>query len=559
MELFIPHPVRGMTTENFYANPLEGWARFLRNWIVKVGSLRQRPCQTTEAALSQPGGVSARYLIWHDHENNQYMWDNGLIENAAGTDLYTGTIQSYQPYEGRFKDQVYLSRSGQATIRRNGTSGANWGTFPFTLDTLTSSEIRGSCGYRGRAYFWGTDATDGSEIIEYGPLDSISGNTAAFTIGAFLEDGETVKFCSAANIKGESSQLEMFCIYCDSGRVLVYSGDDPEANNWFFEGSYNMTPPLSEYAWAKVQGDILVMGEEYIYSTRAMYANASKAAEENSITAPIARLYQQAAELARLAQYPLGSFSNTDYPFAYFHEALNVVIFQLGFADDVMYSWDENQRLQLVYCRETGGLAFWDVPQLRWPVKLHGGNGADRKDPVWVYGKTVLRLSYRNTFSTDSVADLAGSAEFSQGPNVELVWSTPMLTALQNAQINGLRPSLQQDDLAQGSTFWITSCGVIGEGTDFELNDYQGTFIRDEDADINSLTSLTRTTPSGGIIAQTIISPELNVNLNAQHMHATYRINEMETSSVNPSLADTQTRRNEVFGMKIYYEQGDRA
>jgi len=570
-ELWLPHPVRGMTTENWYVDPASGWARFLRNYIVRRGSVRMRGRQTIWESYSW--APSNESIIWHDVDLDHALFSDGKIYDVTdGSTTYTGTITSYPPYEGRFRDQIYLSYPGEAAIAKN---AGTWGVWPYTLATLAATEIAGSTSHRGRSYHWGTDATDSSEQIEVSGLNSVTGNTTAYNFTHFL-DGGTISFCLSLNVTPGINAEDVFCIFASNGVVLVFAGDDPGANNWFLLAKFTMTAPLSKHAWAYVQGDAFIMGLDYIYSVREMFSGGSKAAESNSITVPIQQLYKQAA--LRVSDY-----GGDPHPFGYFLEVENCLIFCMGFAADVMYSddvarglsapssWLEAtnanyyRRLQIVYSRDTGAISLWDIPQWKWPISKQEDSDGDEYYIFGIEG-THMRYDWKGTHNkpggspapfgqdaliSDGSLTLSGgnsedSGQLSKRVNIEAVWSTSILSnrAIRNALIKNIRPFLQQD-----TQLVITKCGTIGNGTDWQVGPYHGLFIRDTSAGDSFLGTHTDTGQS-----DKIMSPMINVGGNWHTVHATLRLNEMTEDTTTPN--DGGNRWVDIYGMNLYFVPG---
>lgn len=564
-EVFIPHPIRGMTLESNHIRAADGWARYIRNFLVTTAGLRVRGPQTLVQSLTQP---ATDVIVWHDREDDDYLWSDGVIRNAANGTVYTGTISSHPPYEGRFRNQVYLSYPGEATIARNGST---WGVFPFTLDTLTASEIAGSCSYRGRAFFWGTDATDGSQLIEYGGLTNIAGATTVYPMTHLL-DGQTILFCEKVMLEDGTSTGEHLAVYCDGGRILLFSGDYPAANNWFLLATFDTTPALSKHAWVCVQGDILVMGEDFIFSTRQLLQGGSKAAQDNAISAPLARLYKQAA--VRLKGW-MGSGSNPVFPFGFFHKEQNAIIFTMGFAQDVMYSDETDQgilswgtsetqwkgagassfyrRLQFVYSRDQNAFALWDVPQVQFPIRYE--TISNESIPVWCIGASVLKLDWTNSGGDyDDIVDAGPYTGGDANVPVEYVWTMPWFVErqFQNARITGLRPHLQRQFSADDII--LSSIGIIAGGSDFPLGTYHGRFVRDDDAATSNLITNVYDLALESDNGNNVVAPLANVGMQEFFMAPTIRINEMGRN--NEPNYDTVPQALEIFGMTVYFEPG---
>lgn len=576
-ELQIPPPIRGMATEEAYLQQ-PGYARFLRNYLVQGSGIRQRPEQSVVTELTPPNAGDE--IVWLDYKNEQVLWSDGdvydldtvLVSNTSSSDL-----SDDRPFEVRFRDELYLCwpRDALAPFKRSGTT---WAAFPFTLATLTSTLIDGGCAYRGRVYFWGNQqsAPNTQPILEYGGLDSITGNTTAYDITSFCGGG-TIRFARPVTIEQGLATSEVLVVYLNTGRVLVFQGDDPGANNWALTGRFEMTEPMGYFSFVDVEGDVIVLGRDYVYSTREMFTGGAQAAEQNSLIKPIRSLYKQLTRRARItASSGEASAASSECAFGYFLEEENTILLCLGNAADAMYSDDTTyglaapaswevgatvtnyfRRIQVAYCRDTGAVSLLDIPNFSNPVNDYTDSSGERYT-YYGFGECILQLDFELTLNGKdelcendrySTLSLSGGHTLSDGgngqySNIECVWSTPVFKQLKNVRVTGVQPSVKQEN-----GLVISSCGVIGNESDLELKRLFGLFIRDEDATYNSLDTYNVST------ADILDAPVLeDVGMQKQYMHATIRINEMGTSSA--ALDRTGTKFTTLQGMSIFYEPG---
>jgi len=546
-EIFWPAPIQGMVTENNYVQGPVQFARFLRNAIVSSGGIRQRHEQ--EFVTNMTAVASELTVWWNDYDDNEHLWSDGVIRTRTGTTVYTGTITNNVPYEGRFQDQIFLTFAGLAAIQKN---GGTWGTFNYTLATLTASELAGAVDYKGRAYFWGTDATDDSRIIEYGALRAITGATTAYNITAFLQSDETILFCKAPTVEAGLQTGQVFVVYGDKGSVLIFDGDNPAS--WILTGRFLMPIPISRHSWLEIEGDIFVMSLEQIYSTRALFSTGTTSATENAITKPIQKIYQQIAQLGQRRTREDPRVVN----FGYYLKEHNALVFSLGYASDIMTSDDDEwtssltgkvRRLQLVYFRDTKAFALWDIPQFNWPVRNQKAVASFPPYVRWMSNRVIFQ--YEPTGADYGIEPIEQGEDGSvfDSSQVEFVWTTPILTAraAQNAQVNGVRVFMYQDDGPH-----ISALGVIGNGGDLEIQSTM-LFLRDDDTSIGkiSVVPVQQTVPYDQL--QQLFAP---VGLQEFFHCATMRLNKLNKDAVALSDDRTSTRRTEVFGMTVYFTPG---
>lgn len=548
-EIFWPAPVQGMVTESNYVQQPTQFARFLRNFIVSPGSIRVRgESKTIGSAIA---AVSSETIIWSDLDDDEVLWSDGAIRTVAGSTVYNGTITSYAPFESTFLTQKFLSsdpNTSQATIQRN---NGTWGTFNYTLSTLTAQGIGGAVGFKGKCYFWGTAASDGQEYLEYGGLRAITGATTSYGVSAFLKPSETILFCRTPTIEQGLTTGVVFVVYGSKGSVLVYDGADPAS--WTLTGRFDMTPPLTKLSFVDVQGDVVIIGRDYLYSTRAMFTQGSQAAEQTSLSRGISQLY---ASLARRVQAYIDT-DETFQAFGHFLEQENALIISLGFAADAMasnesdYSYtgtgddptDYYRGLQIVYFRDTGAISLWDIPSWHWPVRYHADG------PRWIAGRQRFYLDITaSQYGVEAFWDTdAGAVDYDQ---VESAWTTPILTAraFQNAKTSGVRAFAWQDDGAH-----MSAVGVIGNGGDQVRGAGTIKYLREDSASIGSASSVPVKFTSAFDQVHEMYG---DVGLQSFFQSATMRLNKLN-SSASPGTDDrTSTRRTEVFGLTVYFEPG---
>lgn len=561
-ELFIPAPIKGMYSDSIFIPPTQGYAQLLRNVSIGPGSIRLRPGTDHEGGIMSP--LNGSVVSWHG--TGGWLWSDGVIRNSTAGTVYTSALTSRPVYEGRFRDRIYLSYPGQATAAYDGST---WGAFPFTLSTLTSAELAGTTSYRGRWYGWGTDATDGQEYIEVGGLDSITGNTTVFAINRFMQN-QNILVCKSFTVEQGVNTGEVFVVFGDKGLVLVFSGDDPGANNWFLSATYQMTNPVSKHGFVEVQGDLIVMGREYIYSMRQLFAGGSQAAQENALTSPVSLLYRGIFAGAFISDY------EDNPPFAFYMPQENALVFVCGKASDAMWMGDnaefgdsyDYRLLQFVYYRQHKAWVLWDVPQLKWPVRedafgqlyyyvnnlqasFNTGGLQDiqtGEDVVYRYAPlATVDTSYFTSFS------VGGQTNYRTTLPHETVWRSTisMERPHRNAHVLGVTPIVRTENATNAC---IASVGVIGGGADYTKDLLNGRYLAESEVGDaqKSLKSAVETDYAAGITE--VKAPYIDVGLQAETFHATLRINQMGEAANSDLLTDDPTM--EIFGINVHFEIG---
>lgn len=561
-EIFWPPPIQGMITENNYVQGPVEFARFLRNAVITPGSIRQRHEQQKLSAEITP--VANHVITWSDYAENQYLWSNGQIRQANGTVLYSTSFSDVPTYEGSFQNQLFLSLAGVATAQRN---AGTWGAFNYTLATLTSSEIAGSVSYKGRAFFWGVDATDSAKIIEYGGLRAITGPTTPYDITAFLKEDEIIQFCKVPTLEAGLQTGQVFVVFGNLGSVLVFDGDNP--SSWVLSSRFTMTKPLSRHSWVEIEGDVIIMGTEYIYSMRALFASGSQAAAANALTRPIQKLYQSIAALAVEAS----AADPKVVLFGHYLKVHDALIFALGYANNIMESdtaeWPGGpfRRLQAVYFRQAQAWALWDIPQFNWPVRTAAISvtGVTRERDVWsVYRRNLIYDTSGTSAAQDSFEVPSLGVSDPAQSQVEFVWTTPILIgrSFLNAQILGVRLFAYMevpgsgDDIGAG----VSALGVIGDGEDLGLQALtEGTplFRRDDNVLVTKKSTNYIFIPdSTDKVYQFYASVGLQEFFHSTTMRFNKLLRDPISSETFPSANWLRVGRVEVYGMTTYFQPG---
>ena len=562
-QVYWPAPTQGMVSESTYVQGPVQYARFLRNYIVLPGSIRNRRVQNISRVLSD---VSGENVIWFNPDDDSYLWSDGVIRNSAGATVWgSATVTSYPPYEGTFLNQTFISYPGEATIQNN---NGTWGAFAYTLATLTSSEIAGSVGYKGKAFFWGTDATDGEEYIEYGSLRGVTGNTTSYGVSAFLQKDEIILFCQVPTIFTGIETDQMFVVFGSLGSVLVYVGSDP--SSWELTGRYIVSKPLGMHCHTLVHGDVIVMAEDYAYSLRDLFAAGPQAIHENAITSAVQTTYDSFV-------YYIKSPGADFVPFVHYLRDHDAIVLCGNKANELIPCDEETglistyRRIQMVFFRGAGGaMSIWDIPQLSWPVRWY--EGGERTE--WIYNRTVFKYGddFPDHLTTDTIAESSHTGDLSAAgaqietyssldhgfSPVELTWGAPVVVAnpFLNASGMAVQPFLLQETGAR-----ISSAGFFGEGTDQKNLGSVRTHERDGEA-----TSVISASEVYDSVSQPYYSwanrlrrPFINVGLQAYFLSPFVRINQaqiMLEADYETFPKMTNTSNIEVFGMNAFYEPG---
>ena len=532
----IPPPVKGMVDEASMLPAEQGYARQLRNLIVRPSYVYERPSQDT---LSISGASSTlTYFLWGSSGDNAYLYDNGRLEQEDGTLLYASSFSSGPINEHRFKTDVFLCNSdtSEPIIQRRNSS---WGAFQFTLASLTNSEVIGSTSYRGRMYFWGSDS--GIPTVEYAnAAGNVNGATTAYQPDEFLAGGEQIAFCSPVVVEIGIDTTEVFALYGDRGTVLIFNGSEP--GSWALTASYKMSPPAGLLSYVRIQGDVVVAARDYSYSTRDLFANGSNIGLTNSTTAQISDLYRR--------------FALTDVTVTYY-PALDCIIYMGAYAAQFMPSDDDDytftgtyfRSAQLVYFRETQSWAIWDVPQLRGTVRATTieSSGITRGILEWHVGNKEMRLGTSYAYLDEIASDAEISFVSSLGNRrfYSVVETGPL--SARNGEISGVRWLYRHLRQALTSISYYEAVGALKE-----LDSFNGSVFREPQDNFSALASQQFTIDAPSSLSAIPLQSEFS-DMNIQGYILTLYA---QSRNFGSGVMVVGNDRVQGYGWEIFFQQG---
>lgn len=111
--------------------------------------------------------------------------------------------------------------------------------------------------FKNRLYFISGDFT-----LSYTGVQSISGQLTAFSMGSFFKKGG--KLITIANWTQDAGQGvdDLLVLISSEGEVMIYSGTDPEANDWSTKGVFQIPKPIGNNCCATFGADLVVITEK---------------------------------------------------------------------------------------------------------------------------------------------------------------------------------------------------------------------------------------------------------------------------------------------------------
>jgi hypothetical protein len=423
-------PLGGLNTVNPFV-PLEsGFARELTNYGIINGRLQKRP-----PSLSRYEDANFNQMVWYDIFWDRVITNTGTIRTLSGAS--TGGSIGGTPVYGLAHVVKHVSLTLLIGVREpRDAVGLTFTAWTFTTIGITASAITSACSHKGRLY-----VCDGS-VIEYSNVGQITGAMYdSFDVSEFM-DGQTVSRIFTCTIgSGNTNADNVFVIFGDAGKVLVYQGDYPASSTWNLIGNYDMPALASVQAFVEIDGDIFVATKKYAYWFRELFIGGTQTAYENSPTRPIENLWASC-----LWQY--SATNNTVLnSHIFYYEPYDAIICQCsssslvktGTAQIADY---ETDAVYFVYHKKYRAWALWLMAPLYSPIV--GQSSYSTRDQTYIYGQGL----------TDQIRSI-GTASFPRQVNydtitlspdvkvkIETSWKTPYFANPKGLlqKITGLRP-----------------------------------------------------------------------------------------------------------------------
>lgn len=289
----LPAPTLGLNLKDGLASMKPSDALILDNWFPEATYCRIRGGYTSHVtglgaavqSLMEWGGPSSRKLFGATPTAIYDVTAAGAVGAAVVSGLGSG-----------YWSTVNITTAGGAfMVLANGVDsvrnydGTSWTTPAIT--NVTSSTLDFVTSHKSRLWFVQKNTTK----AWYLPTSSIAGAAVAFELGERFTDGGKLVGIGSVSRDGGSGSDDYLAFVSSHGQVAVFAGDDPaSANTWTLVGVYNAAPPVGNRSLANVGGDLAILTESAIVSTRQLMAGGQAAAERQSITIRIDQGIQSA-------------------------------------------------------------------------------------------------------------------------------------------------------------------------------------------------------------------------------------------------------------------------
>lgn len=122
--------------------------------------------------------------------------------------------------------------------------------------------------FKNRMYY-----ISGDFEIAYSGLQAISGSLTKFGVGSFFKKGgKLLTMCNWTQDAGNGVD-DLFVLVSTEGEVMIYSGDDPEADNWQTLGVFQIPKPIGKKCTCMFGADIIVITEKGYFPLSNVLSN----------------------------------------------------------------------------------------------------------------------------------------------------------------------------------------------------------------------------------------------------------------------------------------------
>lgn len=418
----IPIPINGLNTVNPFL-PLEsGFARELTNYAILNGKLRVRPAVTT--VINDRNSVAQNFNHFYSANGSQFyaIANNGAIYDVNAGTTGSGIGGACQTLATYVKHLTLDYVIGCRAPRLKANPFTAWTMTP--IAGITDTAITCACSHKGRLYY-----SDGS-TIQFTSLGQITNPVTVALDGGILDprdfmDGQTILRIFSMTINPGNSVENVLVIFGSGGKVLIYSGDYPIADNWDVIGKYDMPAPINITSFLEIDGDIFIASVSYAYWAADLIRGNSQTAYADSPSLPIENLWQQYASLGNSIGiqessfvYYLGNIGNGSGATAADNFPTDCIVVQFGTLGTNFIANYQNEAGCLVYFRKYKSWALWLTTPMFKPVLQYAntyfGTG---------YGTEIMK------FFSDGVYDQWSDNSASTNILIETSWKTLFISA----------------------------------------------------------------------------------------------------------------------------------
>ncbi len=307
----LPASTRGLNLHDGIASMKPADALILDNWFPEATYLRVRGGKYMHAAQG-PGAIYS-LMEWAGPSSRKFF---------AATETTITDITTTGPFgvpdvtglaSGYWSTTMMATPGGHFLVAANGLddvrnyNGTAWTTPAIT--GVTSSTLNFVWLHKARLWFVENNSTK----AWYLPTNSIAGAASGFELGGQFTDGGRLVAIGSVSRDGGSGSDDYLAFISSDGQVAVYQGDDPaSASTWALVGVYNCAPPIGNRCVTNIEGDLAILTEAAIISTRQLMSSGGSTAERQAISNRIDQgIIQAFASYGAIPGWSVNSYPRT--------------------------------------------------------------------------------------------------------------------------------------------------------------------------------------------------------------------------------------------------------
>ena len=279
----VPASTRGLNLRDSIAAMKPADALILDNWFPEGTFLRVRG-GTLEYATGLGASVQT-VMEWAGPASRKLF---GAVPTAIYDISVAGAVGAAAVSglgSGYWQTTMMTTAGGAFLVLANGVDsvrnydGTSWTTPAIT--NVTSSTLNLPCLHKSRLWFVQNNSTK----AWYLPTSSIAGAASGFEIGERFTDGGKLIAIGSVSLDGGSGSDDYLAFVSSHGQVAVFQGDDPASSStWALVGVYDGAPPIGNRCTMNVGGDLAILTDAGIVSTRQLMSGGQASAQRQSIT-----------------------------------------------------------------------------------------------------------------------------------------------------------------------------------------------------------------------------------------------------------------------------------
>ena len=260
----IPAPVLGLNSLDPEAAMEELYATEMVNFFPDHGRLVTRRGSAEWVDIPGEAGAIGTLHSWVNGSSSKLfafsptkVWDVSARANAVAavergvtSNRWSGANMNGHAIFCNGHDTP-LRVDGDGNFVAHGFTGAT--DHPLVPENLRSVQV-----HRGRLYFTERD----SSKFWYGDADSVTGELTSFDLGGVTPEGGSILAIGSLSVDTGEGANDLIVFLMERGQVILYSGGDPEGQDWRLNGVFQLAPVIGRDPMVKLGADLIIITED---------------------------------------------------------------------------------------------------------------------------------------------------------------------------------------------------------------------------------------------------------------------------------------------------------